>query len=350
MTYDVTRWSTAHGLARSTGQLKAVSSDFKVTERLPETPSGSGEHLWLRIVKDGQNTAWVARQISKWAGVKPRDVSYAGLKDRHAVTEQTFSVHLPGKQAPSVHLLHIDGVTVLDHSRNDKKLRTGQLIGNEFSIRIRGIQKHQLRDIESQWSVIAKKGVPNYFGAQRFGHLGQNVETGVQWLLSEQKLPRHQQSIYVSAVRSFLFNEILSNRIQQHNWDRPIDGDFLQFTEGKTGFYAEKITKSELQRASEGQLSPCASLVGRPKERFAVLDDRETNVLSRYSDICTALEMRGLVRQFRKMRVIPENPQLTWVEDDPVFKFFLPAGSYATSVLNEMFVFDSSEVAGDYYE
>jgi len=328
-------WPRAFTFPLSEGVIKSENKDFRVIERLPETPSGEGEHLWLTIAKDGQNTAWVARQIAQWANLKQRDVSYAGLKDRHAITEQTFSVHLPGKDAPSIESLNIDGVTILNAQRHIRKLKTGHLIGNHFEIRIRNCSL-PLDEIQANWKLIAEQGVPNYFGPQRFGHGGNNVTKGVDWLLKGGKVPRNLQSIYLSAVRSYLFNKLLAQRVSSNTWNTLIDNDFAQFTEGKTGFYCELPEANDIKRCQLGQLSPGASLPGLSKDEFALLDEREKMILEPYSEIIEAIEDRKVSRHFRKLRVLPENAQFSVIEGDPVFSFFLPAGCFATSVIAEV--------------
>lgn len=338
-------WPKGLQLTRINGVLKQCNEDFRVDERLPETPSGEGEHLWLTIEKNGQNTAWVARQVAKWAGCKPRDVSYAGLKDRHALTRQTFSVHLPGKNAPSEHSLDIDGVRVLDAVRHHRKLKTGQLIGNHFTIRVRQTGADEAR-LRADWDQICTLGVPNYFGPQRFGQNANNIATGIDLLLGKQNRPRHQQSIYLSAVRSAFFNDLLAARVENKTWNQLIEGDFVQFTEGKTGFYCESADDDTRRRCDAGKLSPCASLIGLNRESFPLLDTRERDQLADHQEVIEALEKRKVMRQFRKLRLFPEQPELTFDEGDPVFSFFLPAGTYATTLLSELFILDPNAEAG----
>ena len=111
-------------------------ADFKVFELLPFEPCGEGEHLFIHIRKTGANTLFVARQLAKYFNVKETLVSYAGLKDRFAVTEQWFGVHVPGKQTYDLSDLIIEGVEVLTYKRHNKKLRTGALSGNLSLIHI----------------------------------------------------------------------------------------------------------------------------------------------------------------------------------------------------------------------
>lgn len=331
----------AYNFERLNGRIKINNADFKVIECLPETPSGEGEHLWLRVEKDGQNTAWVAEQLSQWAQVAERDVSYAGLKDRHAVTQQTFSIHLPGLDTPDLATLNIEGVRVIEANRHSKKLKTGRLIGNRFVIRIRACDQ-EISTIEANWKQICEGGTPNYFGEQRFGHQGQNVSRARQWLLGSKRVSRAKQSLYLSSARSYLFNKLTMDRVQAGTWNTLIDGDFVQFTEGKTGFYCDVVSEHDLNRCQAGQLSACASLPGDSKEVFEGLDLREAEILSDDLTLIDALKKRRVMRQFRKLRVFPEKATFNEVEGDPELSFFLPAGSYATSVLNELVDFSST--------
>lgn len=326
----------AHHFERLAGLIKKHPEDFQVIERLPEAPSGEGEHLWVLLEKTGQNTQWVAKQLAQWAAVGSRDVSFAGLKDRQGITTQTFSLHLPGQQDPDLSALNIPGVRVLGAKRHGKKLRTGQLVGNHFSIRVRLSGDHR-EAVARQWRQITEHGVPNYFGPQRFGQQGNNVVNGVAWLVGQKKLPRHLHSIHLSAVRSWLFNKLLSARVEQQTWYRLLAGDFVQFTEGKTGFYCEQPDSFDIERVEAGLASPCASLPGKSRETFELLDKRESDVLHDHQDTIDALVSHRVDRHFRKLRLFIEKPELHFVDTDPVFSFFLPAGSFATAVMAEMF-------------
>jgi tRNA pseudouridine13 synthase len=327
-------WPRAHRFDLFDGKIKQQPDDFSVIERLPEEPVGEGEHLWLTVRKTGQNTQWVAKQISRWANVKPRDVSFAGLKDRQAVTEQTFSIHLPGQPDPDIDDFTVANVQILSARRHYRKLKTGQLIGNQFSVRIRS-SGASLEQIEQNWQEVAAAGVPNYFGAQRFGHGGLNVEKGIQ-LLQGARFPRHQESLFLSSVRSYLFNELLAERIRAGNWNTLIAGDFAQFTEGKAGFYCEQPSPDDIARCNEGRLSPSGSLPGVSKDSFQELEHREARILAPYQPIIDALIKKKVSRHFRKFRVFPEKPSFGVEEGDPVLSFFLPAGCFATSVISEL--------------
>ncbi|TCS40732.1 tRNA pseudouridine(13) synthase TruD [Reinekea marinisedimentorum] len=327
-------WPRAHRFDITEGRIKQLPEDFVVIERLPEEPCGEGEHLWLKVRKTGQNTQWLAKQLARWANVKPRDVSFAGLKDRQAVTEQTFSVHLPGKTDPDFSTLNIPNVEILSATRHSRKLKTGQLIGNRFVIRIRDSQL-PANLLEQNWQQITEAGVPNYFGAQRFGMGGQNVEKGIQ-LLNGARFPRHLESLFLSSVRSYLFNLLLAERVKAGTWNTLIPGDFAQFTEGKAGFYCEHPSADDTERCVQGRLSPSGSLPGLSKDEFTALDDREGTVLESFQTVIEALHAKKVSRHFRKFRVIPEQPHFEVIDGDPVISFFLPAGCFATSVIAEL--------------
>lgn len=313
--------------------LKDRPEDFRVEEVLPEEAAGEGEHLWLTLEKTGQNTAWVARQLSRWANLPLRAVSYAGLKDRHAVTTQTFSLHLPGREDP-VQPLVIDGVRVLSRARHSRKLKTGQLAGNRFTIRLRQFDGDADALVE-RWRHLVKQGVPNYFGLQRFGAGGNNLDRARRWFRGEAKVPRGQQGIHLSAVRSYLFNRLLAQRVADATWNRLLPGDFAQFREGQGGFFCEQPGPEDLERLEDGRISPTASLPGDMNGDVTAIDEWELRVLADEREWLDGLRARRLQRARRKTRVYPEGGELSWEAGDPVFRFFLPTGSYATMALRE---------------
>ncbi|MDB2448811.1 tRNA pseudouridine(13) synthase TruD [bacterium] len=327
-------WPRAWGEPLGSGRLKVEPADFQVNEVLPETPSGEGEHLWLTVEKTGQNTAWLARQLANWANLSPREVSYAGLKDRHAVTTQTFSLHLPGRDDPQ-QVLAIDGVRILKQQRHHRKLKTGQLVGNDFRIRVRAFNG-DAQALAERWQRLVEQGFPNYFGPQRFGRNGSNLSRARDWFQGEAKLRREQRGIHLSAVRSYLFNALLARRVADGNWNQWLAGDYLQFREGQGGFVCLDAEPHDLERVESGQLSPTASLPGRIRESLGPLDEREAQWLADEAFWLEGLTQRGIERGLRKLRVFAERGTLEWQDGDPVFAFFLPAGSYATTALREV--------------
>ena len=209
-----------YGRPQGTGQLRVESQDFWVQELIAIQPEGQGEHLWLNIKKQGMNTQFLAKRIAQWAKVPERQVAYAGLKDRHAITEQWFSVHLPGKQEPALSLLEDEEISVLSAARHSQKLRSAVLVANRFSIRLRNVSHPE--EALQRWPLVCI-GVPNYFGEQRFGIHGGNIEKARR-MFAGQRVKRPLQSIYISAARSLLFNEMVSLRHQrqQHLQQRKV--------------------------------------------------------------------------------------------------------------------------------
>ena len=207
-------WPRAYPASGAHATLNQCNEDFLVTEIALQPPSGAGEHLWLEVEKNGANTAFVAERLAEAAGVQPWDVGYAGLKDRHAITRQWFSLYLPKGETPDLTALVHPEFRVLSQSRHVKKLRRGDLHGNRFRIVLREVRGDRAA-IEANLQAVAAQGVPNYFGAQRFGHDGGNVEQGRAMLAREIRV-RHpkKKGLYLSAVRSFVFNEVQAMRIR----------------------------------------------------------------------------------------------------------------------------------------
>ena len=308
-------WPNAYPASGASATLKLLNEDFIVTELPLQLPSGEGEHVWLDIEKNGANTAFVAQQLAAAAGVEERDVGYAGLKDRYAITRQWFSIHLPKGETPDLTLLRHPEFNVLSQSRHLKKLRPGDLQGNRFRIVLRDVTGDRAA-IEANLEAVESQGVPNYFGAQRFGHDGGNVEQGRAMLAREIRV-RHpkKKGIYLSAVRSFVFNEVLALRIQQGLWGKTLPGDVLDEAGRPTG-----------------------PLWGRG--RVSTTDQAQTlenGVAGRHATLCDGMEHAGLDQARRALVASPVGMSWEWPQvDQLVLTFSLPAGNYATSVLNEI--------------
>ncbi|MFL6697959.1 MAG: tRNA pseudouridine(13) synthase TruD [Vitreoscilla sp.] len=308
-------WPTAYPASGASATLKFLNEDFIVTELPLQLPCGEGEHVWLDIEKNGANTAFVAQQLAVAAGVQDRDVGYAGLKDRYAITRQWFSIHLPKGETPDLTLLQHPEFKVLSQRRSLKKLRPGDLQGNRFRIVLRDVIGER-NAIEANLQAVKSQGVPNYFGAQRFGHDGGNVEQGRAMLAREIRV-RHpkKKAIYLSAVRSFVFNEVLALRIQQGLWGKTLPGDVMD----------------EVGR-------PTGPLWGRG--RVVTTDQAqglENAVAERHATLCDGMEHAGLDQQRRALVASPVEMSWEWPQANQlVLAFSLPAGTYATSVLNEI--------------
>jgi len=328
----------AYGKPDATATLKADPSDFDVTEQIAYPLSGEGEHLWCWVEKVGQNTDWVAKQMAKWAGIAPREVGVAGKKDRQAITRQWMSCHLPGQPDPDIKTLDVAGVQILKTVRHHRKLQTGGLSGNRFQLTLRDVAADTAA-LETRLKNIAIQGVPNYFGEQRFGRDFQNLPKATALFQNQIKSPkRHQKSLYISAARSWIFNEILSQRVQQATWNRAIAGDVFQL-EASQKWFVDDGSENLAQRVLDGDLHPTGALTGRgdlPSSDNAF--EIELSVLQKHPLWQAGLEKLGLKQERRALRVLPKNMNWAWLDSETLsVEFDLPAGSYATMEIRELF-------------
>jgi len=328
----------ASGKPTATGRLRQAPEDFCVTEIPLVEPDGEGEHVWLWIRKSTENTQWVADQLARFAAVHPRQVSYAGLKDRQAVTEQWFSVQLPGRDAPDWEALNSDTLTVLRHARHSRKLRRGALKGNHFRLRVRDIDGNDT-NLEKRLTVIAREGVPNYFGEQRFGRDASNLHNAQRLFANPGlRFSRNKRSLTLSAARSFLFNQVLSHRVNASTWNTPLDGDAMQLDGSHSFFIAETPDAELLARVRQQDVHPTGPLYGRGENPArGACRELEHSVLGRYTDWCEGLEAAGLKQDRRALRLRVQG--LSWDRNnsnDLLLEFSLPAGAYATCVLREL--------------
>jgi tRNA pseudouridine13 synthase len=329
-------WPRALGSPACAGRARAKPEDFRVTEIPLVQPSGEGSHLWLEIEKTNANTDWVARALSKAAGVSARDVGFAGMKDRRGVTRQWFSVALQEAENPDWDRWRIPDLTILQARRHTRKLRRGTLRGNHFVLRLRDLEG-DVGDLEERLRRAARRGLPNYFGPQRFGFAGANVTRGLQWLERGGRLPRNRKSIFLSAVRSFLFNEVLAQRVKLGNWNRILEGEMAALDGSRSTFLCEQPDPELVGRCDEFDIHPSGPLPGRggrqPRGRAAEL---EAGVLHPYREIVDFLGRAGVDAGRRSLRLMPRHINWELRNAELRLEFELPPGSYATSVLREL--------------
>lgn len=303
-------WATALGPALFAARIRSAAADFDVTEVLDIECSGDGEHDWLWIEKTGANTVWVAERLAQHAGVAVRDVGYAGLKDRHATTRQWFSVRRPSADGTDWTRFAAEDVRVVDVQRHGRKLRRGAHRGNVFRIALRADPGAIDRGaVDERLTGIVNSGAPNYFGEQRFGRDGGNVELG-RAVVAGRRMSRHKRSIAISALRAFEFNNALDARIRAATWNRLLPGDVANLDGTGSVFTVDHVT-TELER------------------RCAELDIHPTGVLPAFASIRVEAAHRPL-----RMRVT----DLSWefAEDALWLDFRLGRGSYATAVIREI--------------
>jgi len=329
-------WPYVYGQPSGSGKIRSCPEDFIVNEHLSFEPSGQGEHVFLLIQKTGENTDYVARQLAKYAEVRQRDVSYAGLKDRHAVTTQWFSVWLPGKADPDWGDFETETIKVLQTIRHARKLKRGVLSGNSFKLIIRLWQGDKEKTLE-QLEAMKKEGIANYYGPQRFGHAGQNVNKALA-LFQGVTAGREQRSLYLSAARSFLFNSILAYRVSHNNWNQALQGDTYQFDVSRSSFKSDLADAEIIRRLVDKEIHPTAALWGRGE--FSVCAEAlmiEQQVLGAFPALTQGLIDCAVDSDRRALRVNVRDLQWQFIDETSLeLSFTLPPGSYATAVLREI--------------
>ncbi len=324
----------AHGGPALRARLRQQASDFVVEENLGFEPAGHGEHVWLVVRKQSNNTEWLARQLARFAGVAPMAVGYAGLKDRHAITTQVFTVQMPGRDAPDWSQLGLDGVEVVAESRHDRKLRRGALRGNRFEITLRQVEGERA-EAERRLQALLTHGVPNYFGEQRFGRDGDNLDKA-RAMFAGARVPRHLRSVLTSAARSHLFNAVLAQRVADGSWCQALDGEVYCLNASHSWFAADG--EDQGARLAQGDVHPSGPLWGRGRlPSTGQAGQLEQSVAGADEALCEGLERAGLKQDRRPLRVKPDGLAWQWLDDDSLrVSFELPAGCYATTVLREV--------------
>jgi len=330
-----TNYQFLYGEPDCSAQIRCANEDFQVTEIPAFEPDGEGEHFYFKIKKNGENSDWVAKQLARFFDVTSKEVGYAGKKDRHAITVQWFSVCLPGVKTVAIEAFNTPTIEILDVQKHSRKLRTGALKGNKFSLVLRNVSDDK---VLAQRLAFVEKGVPNYFGEQRFGINGANLQRGIALLKEEFKeRNRTKKGLYISAVRSWFFNHILSTRIEQDTYNKVIAGDVVMLDGSKSHFLVDDIAQIS-ERMNAFDLHLTGPMLGRG--RSIVTEDSqcwEQDLLVPYASIVERLAYMGLSQERRSLRLLPK--QLTSVCRSAgtwEISFELPPGSFATSVLREL--------------
>ncbi len=296
----------------ATGVLRQVAADFRVDEELGFEPDGSGEHLYLRVRCEERTTTQAQAVLARCFGVAAMDVGYAGMKDRHAVTRQWFSVRAPrlDSAVPDDPRVEIEA-----RVRHVRKLRPGDHRGNRFAIVV--------KDVSGDWAEnldrLVERGFPNYFGEQRFGRCGTNIPRALAWVRAGRPpCRRFVRALHISTLRAQIFNDVLGLRVQDGSWRTLLDGD---------------------PAASEGdECSPTGPLWGRGRSLAAATTlALERTVLARHLDATEALEFTGSRQARRALVTVPEGPVWERVGANLHLGFTLPPGAYATRLLAEVF-------------
>jgi tRNA pseudouridine13 synthase len=330
--------SYAFGGPCATGLFKQQPEDFRVDEIAGFDPEGEGDHVFLKIEKTSLTTNSVANLLRQFCDLQHRDVGYAGMKDKHAVTTQWFSLNMAGKPEPDWGTIENEQLRILRFGRHRRKLKRGVLKGNRFSIVIRDLQADR-QLLEDRLQQIKKQGVPNYFGSQRFGYQGGNIDQARLMFEHQLKnLKRDERSILLSSVRSMLFNAVLDERVRLDNWYQLLDGEVINLDSTERHF-VEPIDDTLIARASEMDVHPTGPLCGLPSRALqpsGLAGDIEKQVLGQYGYWQRGLEAFRLEHARRPLRVAVREMDWSLEKAQLSLSFSLTSGAYATVVLREI--------------
>ncbi len=319
------------------GHFKETPEDFEVEEVPAYLPSGDGEHLFIWIEKRGLSTPEAGKRLVNLWGISERDLSWAGLKDKQAVTRQWLCV--PSKKVSADEAMAITDpeIKVLEAKQHKNKLKNGHLNGNRFRLRLREVK--DLAAAKASFDEIVKRGLPNLFGPQRFGHSGQNAARGKAILVKGGKGSGFERKLLLSAFQSLLFNRVLSQRLQAGQFSTVLKGDVLKKHEtGGEFICADPVV--DQPRADVFEVSPTGRCTGRrcgyPKAKSPRTRRRCWRTSRSLPE--TFLNGKGETEGARRfLRVQLEQPSFEPTEDHGLWlTFTLPSGSYATVLLREL--------------
>ncbi len=336
----------AHGAALPPVEFKSTADDFRVEEQLSFVPSGDGPHWLLRVEKTGSNTQWVAAALARLAGVPVHDVGYAGLKDRRAVTVQWFSVPARATTIESWSSVHGVDFKVLEAVRNTRKLKRGALTGNRFRIRLRNVTWSRA-ELDRKLQALRTYGVPNYFGPQRFGRDGRNLERVAAWLDGRGPRGRSERAFALSAARSLIFNALLARRVEAGDWSQLAPGDLASLDGSGSHFRVTHVDAALSSRLAAFDVHPSGPMwgCGQP-DTTGLAWQHETAVAGELGDVAALLDTEGLAQERRALRCavrelaveanLAREAEADTIAGTVTFSFVLGRGQFATSVLREI--------------
>lgn len=319
----------------SIGRLKAEFADFIVREELGYELAGEGEFVAVKIRKTNANTLFVGEKLAKFAGISERDMSYAGLKDRHAITEQWFCLHLAGKETPDFSSFECEGVEVLEVTRHNRKIRVGALEGNHFELLLRDVAESE--DLNQRLQQLQAVGFPNYFTEQRFGRDGHNLTQAQRWAKGEISVKdRKKRSFYLSAARSEVFNLVVSERIADGLMHQVLENDYVQLAGSNSFFCVNENEISESQdRLDRADLLLTAPLIGE-KSLETAANSSEKAIIEQHRELVELMKKERMNTARRAMLCKPKDLEWQFEAEGLRLKFFLESGSYATGLVREL--------------
>jgi tRNA pseudouridine13 synthase len=317
-------------------QLRTEPEDFVVREWLGWEADGEGDHLLLKVRKRGANTLWVAKQLARLGKIDPRDVGFAGLKDRDAVTEQSFTVPSRSAIGDAWSGLSGEGFEVIAAARHRRKLKRGGLKGNDFTIVLRAFEG-DATVLEQRLQAVATAGVPNYFGPQRFGRDGNNLRTALAWF-SGGATPRDrwQRGFALSAARAAIFNSVTARRVQDGTWNQLLAGEIVNLNGSGSVFVADTIDAALKERCARLDVHPTGPMWSGPSSASGAAAALEAEVAARHDVFARGLSESRLEPERRALRLRVDGLEWAITRDVVELKFRLHRGAFATAVLHEV--------------
>lgn len=330
------------GTPQQTSRLKAEFADFIVREELGYPLAGEGEFVAVKVRKTNANTLFVGEQLAKFVGISVKNMSYAGLKDRHAVTEQWFCLHLAGKETPDFSAFECEGVEILEVTRHNRKIRTGALEGNHFELLLRDVVETD--ELKQRLNQLQEIGFPNYFTEQRFGRDGHNLTQAQRWASGEISVKdRKKRSFYLSAARSEVFNLVVSQRIADQQMQTVLLGDYLQLA-GSNSFFevkAEDLMQSQ-QRLDENDVLLTAPLIGENSLQQNG-NECEEAIVAQHENLINLMKKERMNAARRAMLCKLQDLRWQFEPEGLRLTFFLNSGSYATGLVRELITLNEEE-------
>jgi tRNA pseudouridine13 synthase len=330
------------GPALGSGTLRAEPDDFIVEEDLGFLPSGTGQHVLLKVRKRDANTQWVARALANTCRCRPMDVGFAGLKDRRAVAVQWFTVPKTEQPLGAWASVLTPEFEVLEAHAHSRKLPRGALAGNRFAIRVRDVTVGD-DELAARLELIRNQGVPNYFGPQRFGREGSNL---LRISVGLRALRPQERGFVLSAGRSLIFNAVLAERVRDGSWDRLEVGDMANLDGRGSIFAVDNADATLRERGEKLDIHPTGPMWGRgtPQTRDRVLE-MENRVSAGLSPAPELVEEAGMAQERRALRLAVRDLEWAREPNAVMIRFRLTKGSFATTVLRE--IFDTGGVEGE---
>ena len=355
---SIVRYESLHYVESAptvSAKLKVALTDFKVEENLAFRPTSSGEHIFLKVKKINLTTLDVVRKISQITGLKMSAIGYSGMKDKRGECVQWFSIPLQEKLENLIASLENDQLMVLTKQLNARKLKIGSHKENHFRIKLRDCRGGK-SEFEKRLHRLMERGIPNYFGVQRFGRGMSNIRAMMaiaqeapnlsdsKFLRTHQAKPQIKRGILISAARAYIFNQVLSARLNSGNWTEYVPGDVVNL-DGTDSYFS--VAKGQWDEILEERLNnfdihisgPLAGIIAKQYKYItkSKAADIEDVALKKFKPLLKKLSEMNVLASRRPMRFLPENLRWSWSGDNILdLSFSLRRGSYATSLLREV--------------